>query len=316
MAIPVLQLNLVPPPTVWRQNHEALGLAALLGGILVLGLAGGFSIHKYVQASREGRRIVSISAEAQKVAREQARVVDVLRQIDTAERLPRYRLAERIFLERSLPWSRLTTEMERNLVQDVRIRSLQRVRSSDGSVTMKIRGEARARAAEASFIEALQGNTMFAQVVLEREGERAGGGIDFDISLPVSPNPPPFEPVPVPPVKVVDQFGKPLDPKAKIVRTLAPGTPFTQTTKPPPSAAPPPAAAPIQPEQPRQPQPFQPQSGNQGAPQGQNPFRPQRAPGFNRGLEQPQRSNEGTSEQQPARRRPVRKDGGNDGGER
>ena len=70
------------------------------------------------------------------MALEQTRVVDSLRQIDTAERLPRYRVAERIFLERALPWSRLTAEMERNLVQDVRLKSFQRIRSGDGSVTL------------------------------------------------------------------------------------------------------------------------------------------------------------------------------------
>jgi hypothetical protein len=327
MAIPVLHLNLVPPPTVWRQNHEALGIAALFGGILALGLAGGFSIQKYIQASREGRRIVSISAEAQKVAREQARVVDALRQVDTAERLPRYRLAERIFLERSLPWSRLTTEMERNLVQDVRIRSLQRVRSSDGSVTMKIRGEARARAAEAGFIEALQGNGMFTQVVLEREAERAGGGIDFDVSLPVASAPPAFEPVPIPPVQVVDQFGKPLTANAKVVKTLSAGQTLVPAAKPVPA---PTAPVPVKPE-PQPPQsrpipapqpPFRGQGGAQGQgdmqgqvnQQGQESVRPSRAPGFNRGQEQqaPQRNDNSPDTPSP-RRRPTRR-GGNDGG--
>ena len=46
-----------------------------------------------------------------------------LRSVDVAKELPRWRLAERIYTERSLPWSRLTAELERSLVQDVRIKS-------------------------------------------------------------------------------------------------------------------------------------------------------------------------------------------------
>lgn len=262
MAIPVLHLNLVPPPTPWRQNHESLGLAALLGGLLALALAGGLSVQKYLQASREGRRIVSISTEAQKVAREQTRVVDTLRQIDTAERLPRYRVAERIFLERALPWSRLTAEMERNLVQDVRLKSFQRIRSSDGSVTLKVRGEAKSRKAGAQFIEALQGNGTFLQVALEREAERAGGGIDFDVALPVVPAPPAFEPIAVLPPQKVDQFGKPLLPGAKVLRALTG-----------PAAAPPAPVKPAVVESPK-PRPLAPTQGNSAPGNEMNNLRP------------------------------------------
>lgn len=279
MAIPVLHLNLVPPPTLWRQNHAPLGLAALLLGATALALAGGLSLQKYLQASREGRRIVSISAEAQRVAQEQTRLVDSLRQIDTAERLPRYRLAERIFLERALPWSRLTAEMERNLVQDVRLKSFQRIRSSDGNVTLKLRGEAKSRKAEAQFIEALQGNGTFLQVSLEREAERAGGGIDFDLALPVLPMPPAFEPIPVPPAQKVDQFGKPLLPGAKVLRALsgpaaAPPAPLKPATAPPTKPKP---AAPAPVNETAAP-------GNQGnspAPMNQRPVI-ERGPAFNR----------------------------------
>lgn len=283
MAIPVLPINLVPPPTFWRQNHEPFGLAALLGGVLALALAAGLSVQKYLQASREGRRIVSISAEAQKVALEQTRVVDSLRQIDTAERLPRYRVAERIFLERALPWSRLTAEMERNLVQDVRLKSFQRIRSGDGSVTLKVRGEAKSRKAEAMFIEALQGNGTFQQVSLEREAERAGGGIDFDVALPVASTPPAFEPVPVPAPQKVDQFGRPLQPGAKVLRTL------TGPAVPAPAPVKPPVAEPARPKAPvPAPSPVPAQGNAVPGNEGNNPMptnpRPllERGPVFNR----------------------------------
>jgi len=226
MAIPVLKLNLAPPPSLWRQHHELLGVLAAFAGILGLLLASTISVQKYLQATREGRRLVSISEDAQRVGREQGRLLESLRQIDPVERAPRYKLAERIFLERTLPWSRLTAELERSLVQDVRVKSLQRVRGNDGAVALKVRGEARTRETEVKFIESLQGNRMFAQVVLEREAERQGGGIDFDLTLPVAPLPPPFQPLPMPPPTKVDQFGKPLAKDSKILRQISgPGMP-------------------------------------------------------------------------------------------
>jgi hypothetical protein len=173
--------------------------------------------------------------------------------------------------------------MERNLVQDVRVKSLQRIRTSDGSVTLKIRGEARSRAAEAKFIEALQGNQMFAQVVLEREAERAGGGIDFDVSLPVSSTPPPFEPLPIPPPQKVDQFGKPLQPGAKVLRTLSSpagkGAPAQMLPPAPPVAAPTRPAVLVQP----------PANAPAARPL------PERAPVFHRPLDQPPASSQDES---------------------
>ena len=63
-------------------------------------------------------------------------------------------------------------------------------------VQLKIKGEARSREAEADFVESLQKNPFFEQVILEREGERQGGGVDFDYTLAASSNPPPYRPLP------------------------------------------------------------------------------------------------------------------------
>ena len=43
---------------------------------------------------------------------------------------------------------------------------------------------------------ALQKNPFFDQVILEREGERQGSGVDFDYTLSVANNPPPYQPLP------------------------------------------------------------------------------------------------------------------------
>lgn len=198
MAIPVLKLNLVPEPSLWRQNHEALGWGALGLGALLLAGTSAYAGWKYVSASREAKRKVQITAEARKVAREQETLVARLKAVDVAAEMPRWRLAERILSERSLPWSRLTAELERSLVQDVRVKSIQRTRGADQGVQLALKGEARSREAEVKFIERLQGNGVFAQVLLEREAERQGGGLDFEVKLPASATPRPYEPLPEP----------------------------------------------------------------------------------------------------------------------
>lgn len=218
MAIPVLKLNLAPEPSLWRQNHEAMGWGAVgLGTLLLLGTST-YAGYKYVKASSEAKRTVRYSAEAQKVAREQGQLAASLKSVDVSTEMPRWRLAERILSERSLPWSRLTAELERSLVQDVRVKSIQRTRGTDQSVQLALKGEARSRDAEVKFIEKLQGNGVFTQVLLEREAERQGGGLDFELKLPATSSPKPYEPLPEP------EYGRgaPPAPAAPLPRPAAP----------------------------------------------------------------------------------------------
>ena len=124
--------------------------------------------------------------------------MEQLRSIDVTKELPHWKLAERIFTERTLPWSRLTAELERSLVQDVRLKAIQKVRGSDQRVALKLKGEARSRDAEEKFIASLQKDDLFQQVILEREAERTGGGVEFEIFLPVVSVPSPYQPFPPP----------------------------------------------------------------------------------------------------------------------
>jgi hypothetical protein len=196
MAVPVLKLNLAPPSTFWRSQHPALGWGALVLGGLILAGSLGFTVRAYRSAAEAGRRTVSLAAETRSTAQAQAKVLADLRNVDVAKELPQWRLAERIYSERSLPWSRLTAELERSMVEDVRIKSIQRNRGSDMRVQLKIKGEAQTRDAEAAFVESLQKNAFFEQVILEREGERQGGGVDFDYTLAAATVPPPYQPLP------------------------------------------------------------------------------------------------------------------------
>jgi hypothetical protein len=196
MAVTVLKLDLAPPSNLWRTNHVTLGWAALALGALVLAGSIGFTWRAYRLAANNGRQAGAYTGKTRATADAQSRIMAELRSVDVAKELPRWRLAERIYTERSLPWSRLTSELERSLVQDVRIKSVQRNRSTDMKVQLKIKGEARTREAEADFVESLQKNPFFEQVILEREGERQGGGVDFDYTLAVASNPPPYQPLP------------------------------------------------------------------------------------------------------------------------
>jgi len=233
MGVPVLTLNLAPRPSLWRQRHLAIGWVALATGLITLLGTIGFTWRAYHRASRAGRDAVSLTEEAKRAARQEQQLQLSLQEMDATREQSRWKLAERILQERSLPWSRLTSELEQCMVPDMRLKGLQRTRGGANSqqVVMKLKGEARTREAEAAFVEALRATPVFAQVILEREAERPGGGWDFDINLPTATVPPPF--------------------KVKAIK-LGPGTPAMSPAKPAvrPVAVPAPRATPPVPVRP------------------------------------------------------------------
>ncbi len=241
MAVPILSLNLAPRPSLWRQRHQALGWAALGAGFLFLAGALGFTWHAYHQANRAGRDAVSLTEEARRAAQREQQLQGALQDMDATREQSRWKLAERILQERSLPWSRLTAELEQCMVPDMRLKGLQRARSNAQQVVMKLKGEARTREAEAAFVEALRGTPVFAQVILERESERAGGGWDFEISLPTATVPPPFQ------VKAIKQA--PASPAGAAARPAGlPGrTPIATARSASPAPPPPSPPAPVTP---------------------------------------------------------------------
>lgn len=193
MGIPALNLNLAPPPTLWRRQHHALGWGLLVFGALALAASAGFTWRAYLQADRLGRRAEGLSRQTLSARTRQADLQRELQAIDVAAEGPRWRLAERILSARSAPWSRITAELENCLVQDVRIRTLHRTRSSQGQVVLKLKGEGRSRAAQAAFVEALSASRYFEALQLEREAERPGGGVEFEGTVPLRSDPPPFQ---------------------------------------------------------------------------------------------------------------------------
>jgi hypothetical protein len=177
-------------------NHGLLSSVALAAGgaglVLVLALAW----RARTQAEAEGRRTAALAGRTAKAEDQQRQVLAELRAVDVAKELPRWRLAEKIITERSLPWSRLAAELERGLVDGVRLKSIQRTRSADLKVQLKLKGEALSRAAETRFVQALQKNPFFEAVLLEREGEWNGTGVAFECTLAAATVPPPYVPLP------------------------------------------------------------------------------------------------------------------------
>ena len=240
MAVPVLNLNLAPQPSLWRQQHVLLGWSALVLGSLSLATTLGITWHAYHQAGRAGRDAVSLTEETRQASRQGRDLQITLQAIDATKEQARWKLAEHILLERSLPWSRLMAELERCMVPDMRLRSVQRVRGSAQQVVMKLKGEARTVAAEESFIRTLSQAPVFEQVILERESERKGGGWDFDLTLPVVSVPPPF---------IQDAPGRAITPASSVKTPVQIAAPRPQPSPAAlrPAPAPPPAHVPTPP---------------------------------------------------------------------
>ncbi|MDP2876495.1 MAG: hypothetical protein Q8O00_09955, partial [Holophaga sp.] len=202
-------------------SWSALGL-----GILALATVGGMTWRAYHLANRVGREAFLLSRQTQDSIARQGSIQNQLKAINVQKELPRWRLAERILGERSSPWSRLTAELERSLVQDMRIRGLQRSRGADQQVIVKLKGEARTRAAEAAFVESVEKNPYFSQIILERENERPGGGIEFEFTMPLAAIPPTYVALPT--------FGpRKIDSPKATASTKAPGAaPIKAVAKP------------------------------------------------------------------------------------
>lgn len=198
MAVPILRLNLVPTPSLWRRSHGVIGWALLGAGFVAILLSLGATAQAYRQARQAGRQAGTLAQQTRDAARRESDLQNTLKKLDVEKELPRWKLAERILSERSLPWSRLTAELERSLVQDARIKSLLRVRDARQQVIVRIKGEAKTREAQEGLMESLLKNGCFSQVILDREALQPTGGIEFELMLTAAEAPPPYTPLPRP----------------------------------------------------------------------------------------------------------------------
>ena len=295
MALPLLRLNLAPPPSLWRQHHQPTAWSVLALGLIALLTSLGLTYRAYRRAQQAGREAVNLTEEARRVAKQEQALQAVLQDVDVSREIPRWKLAERILQERSLPWSRLTAELEQCLVQDVRLKGLQRTRGSDQQVTLKLKGEAKSREAEVLLIDTLRSNPIFAQVILERETERQGGGWDFELRMPITPLPPPFQ------VRTLPKVAQP-----KASTTSLPIVKPTPSKPTPKKIAPPQASSPIKPQG-VVPKPFTKPSISTPVPPLSEPMRP-REPIQTRPLPESHRPNPTPDRSEPRPDREFRRD--------
>ncbi len=241
MALQRLDLNLVPEPSLWERHHLRLGWTSLALGLAVLLGALGTSGWTYWQAHKAGQIAVRTTEQARRTAQEQQQLEAILADVDVGRELPRWRTAERVLQERALPWSRLISELEMDLPDGMRLRSIQRLRGKEG-VTMKLKGEARTREAEETFIDALRANPTYATLSLERENERNGGGVELEMSLMAAAVPPKFALRPQPKIKVkpkqVPEAPTKVAAAPPVPATARPVAPALSTRTKPPVAAP------------------------------------------------------------------------------
>lgn len=185
MAIPIIKINLAPPNTLWRKHNVLISWLVLVFGGLIL--SGAFLIA--FKASQEARSLKKQAADiaVQDTALTIARVntISELQDINVAKELKLWQLAERIYAERSLPWSRLEDALEHSLVDDVRLKSVKRNAFSDKKIKIELNGEARSRDSEAAFMEALKSNPLFKQITIEKENNLTEEGIKFTYMLDV-----------------------------------------------------------------------------------------------------------------------------------
>lgn len=242
MALPLLPLNLAPPPSLWRQRHHAFGWTGLGVGVFALLVSLGLTWRAYHQASRAGRDAVVLTEEAKRALKRGQQIQSSLQGMDVEKEQSRWKLAEKILQERSLPWSRIMAELEMCMVPNMRIKGIQRARGNGQEVLVKLKAEAKTREGEADFVEALRATPIFSQVVLEREAERTGGGWDFDVILPTVPVAPPFQ---IRKPKVTALQAEASVPTPTPARAVAKPAPVPGPTPKPAAPAPTPSAAPV-----------------------------------------------------------------------
>ena len=181
MAIPTIKVNLVLQKPFLQTYHFFISwFALILGGLMLTG-ALALAFTSYVEMARSKKQLSNLTSISIASSAADVDVVNanVLQGLDVIKELPTWQLAERVYAERSVTWSRLTEELGRSLVHGVRINSIVRHSFSGRGIKIEVVGEARSRYAEVAFMESLKKNGFFKQVTFEKESERPGEGVLF-----------------------------------------------------------------------------------------------------------------------------------------
>ena len=189
MAVPAIKINLIMPKPIWRTHHILISWFTLVLGCLILVSVAILMFRLNAKASLFEKKIKNATSTFSDVDWMENQIGDTLelRELDVTKELPIWQLAERIYFERYVTWSRITEEIERSLVPGVRITSIRRSSFSGNAIKIEIVGEALSRMTEATFMGLLKKNRFFNQVIIEKESERQGGGVLFAYIINITP---------------------------------------------------------------------------------------------------------------------------------
>ncbi len=189
-----IEINFITPEVWWNPKRSKWGRYISLSGVflltlvavIMLGMAARIFSVSYV-TSRNTEQI-QLSLDRMKEIQKQ------LSSFDLDRETPRWKLAEKLLQEKTIPWSRLLYEIEVALPDGVRLRDIQKTRGVDQQVVLKFHGESTTEEGKVKFIQQLGSSPIFKELILERENQGSQGGWEFEMTLPVKNVIPPVAP--------------------------------------------------------------------------------------------------------------------------
>ena len=186
------RLNFAPKPFLFRsRNVYALWLLNLLA-LAALGFLGWswWNLRSKNEAAHSSLR--ALQQEQRTLVEHHGDVLKQLAGVDFREYRRQMRLFQGIQTAFATQWGPLLDNLGSLLPEDVRMLELKPLsgsrRSQNDAVVIQMRGEARTKAAELRFLEALDAEPGFDEVVFENENyEQPGIAVSFEIQFTYHP---------------------------------------------------------------------------------------------------------------------------------
>jgi hypothetical protein len=189
-----------------RPFYNARAVRAIVVGLgAIVAVATVVNLVELVRLTSEQRRLsadaVQAETQAQQLTREAARIRSRIDPAELATVSAAATEANAIIDRRAFSWTELFTRFEAALPRDVRITAVQPRRESDGSFAVSVAVQARRVEGVDGFIEALEGQGTFKNVIPAEEQTSDDGLIEAVLDgqyLPDAQAAPASEPAPVP----------------------------------------------------------------------------------------------------------------------
>ncbi|MFM8234115.1 MAG: PilN domain-containing protein [Holophagaceae bacterium] len=180
-----IEINFLNPTVWWNPKRIKWGRYVWLSGVALVFLVSLVVLFLLIKifyisyATSQNTQHIKESLSHMKQVQSQ------LSQFDLERETPKWKLAEKLLQEKSIPWSRLLYELEVALPDGVRLRNIQKTRGADQQVVLKFQGESTTEEGKVKFIQQLGSSSIFKELILERENQGSQGGWEFEMTLPV-----------------------------------------------------------------------------------------------------------------------------------